>query len=72
MYYSSFGALAIILHFIINYDIIWKNLYEGVLRANKEYRRFLIAVTFYYISDILWGVLYQLELPSLSRADSFL
>ncbi len=70
MYYSSFGALAIILHLIINYDIICKNLYEGVLRANKEYRRFLIAVTFYYISDILWGVLYQLGLTPLSYADT--
>ena len=72
MYYSSFGALAIILHLIINYDIIFKNAYEGILRANKEYRRFLLGVTVYYVADILWGLLWDLRVVPLCYADTVL
>lgn len=72
MYYSSFGALAIILHLIINYDIIFKNAYEGVLRANKQYRRYLLGVTLYYIADIFWGSLYDFGVVPLCYADTIL
>lgn len=72
MYYSSFAALAIVLHLIINYDIIFKNTYEGFLRANREYRRYLLGVTLYYIADIFWGFLYDFGVVSLCYADTVL
>lgn len=72
MLYSSFGILAIILHVIINYDVLIKNDYQEVMPASSSYRQFLFGVMVYYVSDIGWGLLYEHRLIALTYADTVL
>jgi len=57
MYYSAIGSLAIMILLIENQDILLNRNGAFELPAWKAYRKFLLAVLLYYITDILWGVL---------------
>ncbi len=70
MLYSSAGLLALIVHLIINQDVLRHSSLEKLVPAHRVYRGFLIAVTLYFISDILWGVLYERGLIALTFADT--
>ena len=64
MYYSAIGALAILVLFIVNWDVLHKSkVYDKP--AWIVYRRFLFAVVAYYVTDVLWGIL---EYKKLSTA----
>ena len=64
MYYSAIGMLAILILFIVNWDVMQKSqVYDKP--AWIVYRRFLFAVLAYYVTDVLWGVL---EYKKLSTA----
>lgn len=63
MYYSGIGLIAIIVHLIINVE------YLGPIRRGPNiplvrvrYQRFLYSVLAYYITDVLWGILYELDI----------
>ena len=59
MYYSSFGILAIIIHFIINYDVLREPKNAAGFIGTKSYMRFLYSLLIYYGTDVLWGILYE-------------
>ena len=71
MYYSAIGILALLILLIENQDIILLNR-KGAFDspAWKVYRRFLISVLVYDVSDILWGVIEQLKLARLLFIDT--
>ena len=69
MQYSSFGLLSLILTMIINHDIIFKRR-NNALFGSKYYHWFIITVIAYYVSDILWGLLYQYKLATLTYIDT--
>ena len=71
MYYSAIGLLAGLILLIINQDIIF-NTNKDVLQkpAWNVYRRFLIAVLVYFITDVMWGILESQKLPLLLFADT--
>lgn len=58
MYYSSFGMLSLVIHIIINIRALGKPQESSRYNARQTYRSFLFGVMLYYISDILWGILY--------------
>lgn len=58
MTYSVIGILAILIHFIINHDIIRKKK-ENMEVWEQRYRWFLYTVIAYHVTDALWGVLYE-------------
>ena len=70
MYYASIGVLSLILHIIINYDILFFRRSKDMSPAEIRYRRFLYSVMLYYASDIMWGTLYELRLIPLVYADT--
>ena len=70
MLYSSAGILALIIHIIINYDVLRGDIGKKDLPARQAYRRLLIVVSAYYVSDILWGILYEKQLMALTFADT--
>ena len=72
MYYSSFGALAIVLHFIINYDFLKKTSRDQTTIVRTRYRYFLFGIVLYYVSDVLWGMLHELRIVPLVYADTVL
>lgn len=71
MLYSSAGLLALVIHLIINYDILRKNGKER-FSGYHYYRHFLIAVMAYYVTDICWGLLYDRHLITLTFLDTAL
>ena len=70
MYYSAIGLIAVFVLLIVNQDILLnpKEVYEKPVW--KVYRRFLIAVLVYYLTDILWGILDSKKLDKLLFADT--
>ena len=68
MTYSIIGILASILLLITNRDILWR---EKALNPNqRSYRRFLLGVMAYYVTDLLWGILEARGLTALLYADT--
>ena len=70
MTYSSIGLLALLVQLIINYDVFRKDTSDNPIPAHKTYRRFLLSVMLYYVTDILWGVLDAFHLTALLYADT--
>lgn len=69
MLYSSAGLLALIIHLIINYDVLSSSK-GNVIPAHRTYRAFLVTVMFYYVTDICWGLLYEHHLIALTIFDT--
>lgn len=72
MFYSSVALIALVITFIINYDI-----FKGALNADSNlqkifssYRDLLIGEIVYFVSDALWGILYEAELIKLTYIDT--
>lgn len=70
MYYSVIGLIALTILLIENRDILL-NCYGAFDKpAWKVYRRFLLTVIAYYITDILWGILEARKLAGLLFVDT--
>ena len=56
LYYSLIGILALLILLITNHDVLFR---RGLRQRPvlTVYRRFLLSVMAYYVTDILWGVL---------------
>ena len=70
MLYSSVGFLGLIISIIINRDILSGDPEKKKEPAYKSYVALQAAVTVYYITDILWGILYERKLTTLVFADT--
>ena len=57
--YSIFSAVAIVIHLIINFDLI-RGRVEASMRGSR-YRSFLVGVLVYYVADAAWGVFAGLQ-----------
>ena len=68
MTYSIIGILASIILLINNRDILWRD--ETLPETQRCYRRFLMGVMAYYITDLLWGILEEHGLTVLLYADT--
>lgn len=62
MNYASTGLLALLVHIIIHFDVIRNFHYQNETPAGKSYRALILSVMLFYISDALWGVLYDAHL----------
>lgn len=62
-YYSSIGVIALSIHFIINYYLIFKSTPSKMSLPKKNYLLFLHNVMIYYIADVLWGLCMVLKMP---------
>lgn len=71
MYYSSFGILALIMHIIVNADKLFRSHKKGPNAAVRgRFRAFLFSIMIFYISDIIWGALYESKIVPLAYADT--
>lgn len=70
MYYSAIGILALLVLLIENQDIILNFNRAFEVRSWVVYRRFLISVVVYYITDILWGFIEAIKLDRILFADT--
>jgi len=70
MTYSIIGILATILLLIGNRDVLRKQGGSEYSRTRQYYRRFLLGVLTYYITDMLWGILDEQRLTTLQFIDT--
>ena len=70
MSYSAFGILALIVNAIINHEILFFSRESAKSPAKKAYRGFLIAISAYFITDALWGILDDIHLMIPLYADT--
>ena len=68
--YSAIAAIALGVHLIINWEQLagWRK--DKSRLGARECSRFLICLSFFFISDILWGIFAGLRLPRLLFADT--
>ncbi len=62
MYYASIGLIALMIHIVINYNVLIRPIRSVTLPAHRTYRNFLFSVMAYYITDVLWELLVALLL----------
>ncbi len=72
MYYSSFGLLALIMHIIVNADILFRSHKGPNASVRGRYRSFLYSIMLFYISDIVWGSLYEMRITPVVYFDTFM
>ncbi len=72
MLYASAGLLGLVINLIINHDVLFGRFGVKRVPARRPYRRFLIAITLYFVTDIAWGLLYERGLIALTYADTVL
>ena len=70
--YSVIGFIAIAVHLIINYKLMFHPKNGSIGKADKMYRRLMLSVLAYYITDAMWGVLAGLNWIPLLFADTTL
>ena len=65
MYYALVGILSLLVLVITNYDVFFVRKKDGAGAVQKYYLRFLLSVSLYYVTDILWGAFeaFSLTLP---------
>ncbi len=62
MSYSIIGIIAIMVHLIINRDMLWHyNDYTDV-PAYREYRDYILGMLFFCAADVLWGFFNDLKM----------
>ena len=71
-YYSIASGIALIVHLIINWRQLvgWRNARSKA--EALEFRMFLACLTFFFVLDIMWGILAELKCRSLLYADTVL
>ena len=72
MYYASIGFLSLVLHLIINHEVIANKTKSKRQEVTARYRQFLFGLILYYLADCLWGFFADLDIVFLSYADTVL
>lgn len=67
IYYTIIGIVALLIHLIINHDILRGRNRDKV---QDSYRHFLLALLVYYVIDALWGVFAYTHSTSLLYLDT--
>ena len=71
-FYSSVAAIALVIHLIIN----WRQLADWrtvMARSGAvEFRHFILCLTVFFVTDILWGFLAEWGMPRLLYANTLL
>ena len=72
MTYSIIGLLAAIILIITNRDVFWPAKGVSFSKTQRLYRNFLLVVLGFYITDGMWGVLYNLRLMDILYVETIL
>ena len=72
MTYTSAALLAMIVHLIINLQVLKNTFYKRDSRIGESYRGLAFSMLGFYIFDAFWGVLYDAHLITLVFIDTVL
>ena len=62
MSYSIIGIISIVVHLIINRDILWHGGERTIVPAYREYRDYILGMLVFCVTDVLWGFLNEWHL----------
>lgn len=69
MAYSVVGLLAIFVHIIVNFDVLFRKGGRS-FPGGKQYLLFLLCVVIFHVADGLWGILYDNHLANALFVDT--
>ena len=72
MVYSSTAILALLVHIIINFEVLFMSGAKDSVKSHKAYRRFLFGAMAFYIADSLWGIIYDAKNLYAIYTDTFI
>ena len=72
MTYTSTALLAMIVHLIINLQVLKNTFYKKDAKVGESYRGLTFSMLAFYIFDAFWGVLYDARLITLVFIDTVL
>lgn len=72
MYYAAVSILSVLVLIIINQDVLFRHDAALKMPALAAYKKFIVSVLAYCFTDILWGILQDLNLPRLLYIDTAL
>ena len=69
-FYSIVSGIALGVHLIINWHqlVDWRNAKTRI--DALEFRRFIVCLSIYFVTDVLWGVFAALKWPNILYADT--
>ena len=70
MYYSVIGMIAIVLHLIMNHEYIKVDRNRDEI--NSAFKKYVLATLMYFVTDVMWGILDSLKVPTLLYIDTFI
>ena len=70
MYYAAVGALAFLVHLLVNFNVIIGHSEDRGKASFRAYRLFSFAVMAFYIADVCWGLFYENGLVGWTYADT--
>lgn len=70
MYYSVIGMLALMMLVIANHDVLLHKTEAFAPKERRYYRRFVLCILAYYVTDILWGLFDYFTLVKLLYLDT--
>ena len=70
-FYSVVSGIALCVHLIINWHQLVNRPSDKAHVGALEFRRFIVCLSVYFVTDVLWGVFAALQWPSVLYADTF-
>ena len=70
MSYTIIALLALLVHIIINHDVIRNKHYRHESVPATFFRRLILSIMAFYVTDALWGVLYDAHLTTVVFIDT--
>lgn len=72
LYYAVTAGIAILLLILQNYDIMFKKIDIEKGRVWLTYKRLMYAVLVFHLTDVVWGLFYDLRSRDIIYVDNFL
>ena len=71
MPYGAAGVIAIIVTSIVNHDVFLNiDINSEKSASQKMYRKYLYCIMLYYVTDVLWGIFYDIGITGLVLFDT--
>ncbi len=70
MSYSKTAMLALVVHCIVNYNALMNRHFHHSTASGKAYRHLMVSVLVFYITDLMWGILYDAHMITAVTVDT--
>ncbi len=72
MFYAIIGVLALVLHCLINVELLMPDSASKLSYEMQRYRHYFLSVLVFYVADILWGSFTAIKMIPIAYVDTLL